>query len=419
MDEIKVALDEFNSINAEILSLSDPKNTKFDEAEKLEKIEGLENKLRVAEANLEAKKRHAQAAASAEPSEAEQKELQNFSLVKAIATVMGGKQLEGFEAEVVKQGFNDVIASGEKIGSAQIALPFAYLKTKHAIKNEMSVTGTPDNASKAIRTDQASIIDLMYANMPISGLATIFPGLTGDVSFPIMKKDADSDPAVVAEKGAATSIDPSVGELKMSPDRIPVEVPLTDSLLAQDSIGIENWVRNHLAALMAEYLEGRAINEILNTAGIGAVELGTDGGALTRSAVLKLVKLVKNKNRNQGSIAFLGNADTTFAAETTPVASGSDIFLMQEAGRLVGRTYVETELTPNNLTKGTGTDLSALIYGNFSDLYIGLWGGLTIMVNPYRQSNTGITTVEAKMFGDTAVAVPDSFAAIKDIIVPA
>jgi len=96
-----------------------------------------------------------------------------------------------------------------------------------------------------------------------------------------------------------------------------------------------------------------------------------------------------------------------------------DKFLMEEAGRLVGRQYVETELTPNDLTKGAGTNLSALIYGNFSDLYIGLWGGLTIMVNPYRQSNTGITTVEAKMFGDTAVAVPDSFAAIKDIVVPA
>lgn len=418
MDEIKQALDAVNAINAEIIAITDPKNTEIDHSEKAEKLEGLEAKLKVAESNYEAKRRHAQTAASVNPSEAEQKELRNFSLVKAIHTLMGGGQLEGFEKEIVAEGMKDIIASGEKVGSAQIALPFSYLKTKHSFKNEMSITGTPDNASKAIATDQRSIIDLMYANMPISGLATIFPGLTGDVSFPIMKRDATADPAVVAEKGNNTEVNPSVGELKMSPDRIPVEVPLTDSLLAQDSIGIENWVRGHLASLMAEYLEGRAINEILNTGGIGVVALGTNGDVLTRSAVLRLVKLVKNKNRNQGSLSFLGNADTTFAAETTPVASGSDKFLMEEAGRLVGRQYVETELTPNDLTKGTGTNLSALIYGNFSDLYIGLWGGLTIMVNPYRQSNTGITTVEAKMFGDTAVAVPDSFAAIKDIVVP-
>ena len=38
---------------------------------------------------------------------------------------------------------------------------------------------------------------------------------------------------------------------------------------------------------------------------------------------------------------------------------------------------------PSNLTKGTGTNLSAIIYGNWADLIIGYWSAFDLLVNPY------------------------------------
>jgi hypothetical protein len=49
---------------------------------------------------------------------------------------------------------------------------------------------------------------------------------------------------------------------------------------------------------------------------------------------------------------------------------------------------------PSNLTKGTATAIcSAIIFGNFADLVIGLWGGLDLMVDPYSKSTTGAVRI--------------------------
>jgi hypothetical protein len=42
-----------------------------------------------------------------------------------------------------------------------------------------------------------------------------------------------------------------------------------------------------------------------------------------------------------------------------------------------------TNTVPSNLTKGSGSSLSALIFGNFEDLIIGEWGVVEMLPNPY------------------------------------
>ena len=71
---------------------------------------------------------------------------------------------------------------------------------------------------------------------------------------------------------------------------------------------------------------------------------------------------------------------------------------------------------PSNLTKGSGTDLSAVIYGNFADLLIGLYGTLEILVDPYTDFAKGTTGVRALQSIDIAVRHAESFAAMKDAI---
>ena len=71
---------------------------------------------------------------------------------------------------------------------------------------------------------------------------------------------------------------------------------------------------------------------------------------------------------------------------------------------------------PSNLSKGSGSNLSAILYGNFRDLYIGMWGSLEILVDPYSDFSKGTTAVRAIQSIDINVAHAESFAAMKDAI---
>ena len=89
-----------------------------------------------------------------------------------------------------------------------------------------------------------------------------------------------------------------------------------------------------------------------------------------------------------------------------------------ELGRtqIAGRRFEVSNNVPSNLTKGSGTNLSAVIYGNFADLLIGMFGQLEILVDPYTDFAKGTVGVCALQSIDIAVRHAESFAAMTDAI---
>ena len=82
------------------------------------------------------------------------------------------------------------------------------------------------------------------------------------------------------------------------------------------------------------------------------------------------------------------------------------------SSQIAGRRFEVSNNVPSNLTKGTGSDLSAVIYGNFPDLLIGLYGTLEILVAPYTDFAKGTTGVRALQTINIAVRHAESFAAM-------
>ena len=75
-----------------------------------------------------------------------------------------------------------------------------------------------------------------------------------------------------------------------------------------------------------------------------------------------------------------------------------------------------TNLVPSDLTKGSASGVcSAMIFGNFEDLYIGHWGGIDIVLDPFTLAANGDVRIILNSWDDVAVVEPKSFAAIKDI----
>ena len=101
----------------------------------------------------------------------------------------------------------------------------------------------------------------------------------------------------------------------------------------------------------------------------------------------------------------------------TAKVSGTDSkIILDDKSELFGYKVIATNLVPSNLTKGTGSSLSAMIFGNFNDLVVGEWGSLDVIFDPYTNSTTGTMRVTAFMDVDVAVRHAESFAAIQDIV---
>ncbi len=62
---------------------------------------------------------------------------------------------------------------------------------------------------------------------------------------------------------------------------------------------------------------------------------------------------------------------------------------------------------------------SAIFFGNFADLIIGMWGGLDILVDPYTYSKSGGLLIRALQDIDIGVRHAESFAAMLDALTAA
>ena len=97
--------------------------------------------------------------------------------------------------------------------------------------------------------------------------------------------------------------------------------------------------------------------------------------------------------------------------------SGTDSkMILDDKSELFGYRVIATSLVPSNLTKGSGSSLSAMIFGNFNDLVVGGWGSLDIIFDPYTNSTTGAMRVTCFMDVGVAVRHAESFAAIQDLV---
>ena len=220
----------------------------------------------------------------------------------------------------------------------------------------------------------------------------------------------------------------------MSPNRLGAFTDISKQLLVQSSIDVENFVRNRLSEAVNRALDYALINGdnstqpfygILNTAGIGSVAIGTDGGPLTYKHIIDLETALATDNADFGTLAYLTTPGVRGFLKNTEKASGTAQFVWSDGAPPAGqqgirtdllngyRAYVSTQV-PSDLTKGGGTGLHSVIFGNFAELLIGQWAGLDVVVDPYSSSKNALVTIVVNSWWDAAVRHAKSFAAIKD-----
>ena len=358
----------------------------------------------------------------------EQRVKKSYSFLRAANLIANNKNLDGLELEMHQEAEREFKEAGIS-ASGNLYIPKMIVKNE---KRDMTA-GTSTAGGNTIPTILGDLIPFLDPRLAvIQAGATLLTGLTGNLDFP--RNDAAATATWETENSANDETSPTFDKISMSPNRLGAFTDISKQLLVQSSVDIENFVRNRLSEAVNRALDYALINGdnsaqpfygILNTAGIGSVAIGTDGGPLTYKHIIDLETELATDNADFGTLAYLTTPGVRGFLKNTEKASGTAQFVWSDGAPPVGqqgirtdllngyRAYVSTQV-PSNLTKGNGTGLHSVIFGNFAELLIGQWAGLDVVVDPYSSSKNALVTIVVNSWWDAAVRHAQSFAAIKD-----
>lgn len=357
------------------------------------------------------------------------KEIRQFSFQKAISEAANGK-LTGLEREA-----SDAYEKASGQSPQSFWIPPDVLFGERA-KRDLTV-GTGSQAGNLVATNllAGSFIDLLRNRMVMSRLGARFlTGLVGNVTIP--RQTAGVSAAWQAsETASVTEGNMTVDLVTLTPHTLHARQDLTKLLMQQATPAVEQLVRNDLANALALALDAAGIDGtntaqpegILNVSGIGSVAAGgtaTVTSALTWGNVVGLETEVAVDNADMGSLAYLTRATVRGSLKTVEKATNTGLFVWQDSaspqipgeGVMNGYRAVVSQQVPNDLTAGTFTNATALIFGNFGDYIYAQWGGIDVLVNPYTQASTRIIEVHSSMFADGTVRHAESFAASQNVL---
>ncbi|OFJ88322.1 major capsid protein [Neisseria sp. HMSC072F04] len=345
------------------------------------------------------------------------KEQREFSLLRAMSAAATGKwDKAGLEREVSEEleKRHGRAAAGFFVPTDLIAR--AYSKSNAA------------NGGNVIENDfrEDLFIELLRNRLAVAQLgATVLDGLVGDITIP--KHLTGNTVQWVDENGSATESNATFGQMSLKPKTVTANTELSRKFILQSSLSAEQFARSELLKAMMLGIDLAAINGkgtgneptgILNTAGIGAVEIGANGGAPEWKHIVALESAIAAANADIGDLAYITNARVRGLLKTKLKADGVSGYIWQDgATPLNGYRCAVSNQIPSNLTKGTAANkCSPLIFGNWSDLMIAHWGVLDVIVDPYTKSTAGAVRITTLQDVDIAVRHVESFAAIKDIV---
>lgn len=252
--------------------------------------------------------------------------------------------------------------------------------------------------------------------------------LTG--RFAIPRQSGSGTTYWVQESGSPSPSNQTLDQVLFTPHTIGAYTDISRRFFELTNLGDgDAFVKSDLTADIARGIDLAALNGpggsnqplgILQNSAITSgrtVSLGTNGGAPTWAACVELYTIVSRGNAaDLGEFSYIGNADVQGTLATTPkIGSTFPIFLLEDE-KVYGKRFLQTQQLPNNLTKGSGSNLSPMIGGIWNQIVMGFWSEVDILVDPYTGSSSGTVRVVALQDMDIQARHNEAFAVWVDMV---
>ena len=311
-----------------------------------------------------------------------------------------GLQVKGsvLPAEIMSADMSGMLRAAKRAG----------LMTDHQIRALSA--GTATDGAELVATDLRAVdfIDVLRNRLVVMQAgAVMLDGLVGDVAIP-RKTSSITAGWISTEGGNASLTDPQFDQVTMTPKTLAGATEFTRQLLLQSSLAVEAMVRLDQVRTLAVEVDRAALygsgasgepTGVANTSGINA-PAAFAGADPTFAEVVALETAVAVDNADMGPLAYITDAAMRGAFKSTEKATGTAMYIWEPGNTVNGYPAWIT----NQVVDGD------VFFANWSDLLIGAWGGLDILVDPYTNSLSGTIRIVSHQSLDVAVRHPVSFA---------
>lgn len=252
-------------------------------------------------------------------------------------------------------------------------------------------------------------IDALRAESVIGRLGARFmTGLVGDVDIP--KLTAGATFYWLAEGADVTDSTGTLASVTLSPKTIAGSVPMTRRLLKQSDPSVEAIIRNDLIVGAALAIDTAVIagtgsansqpTGIIGTSGVNTVIIAdTTDCVPTFPELVQFETAVATDNALRGNLGYLTTPAINGALKSTKTDAGSGI-MVNTNGVSNGYPIVGSTLVPSK----------RVIFGNFNDVIIGMWGVLDVQVDTAALAASGGLVLRVFQDVDVAIRHAESFA---------
>ena len=320
----------------------------------------------------------------------------DFSLLKAIRSVVNGEQMPATEAAVIAEGQKAMRAAGINAASS-IVLPgetrTVVVNTIEGHDDVQTINGVHDDV---IQTDFQSILEPLYANSALAEAGVTFlRGLVNDIQIPIMQKQ---NCGWAGEIDAAVKTTAAFSSKRLSPKRISCYTDLSFQLLRQDSISVEAAIRRDIVNALNDKLEatvlGKVAGDEIKPAGIGYGKSATLVDDYTKMCNFEAALEATNIS---GEAKYILSPTAKAAFRAMPQSSKATRLVM-EGGEIDGTPCISTtNVAPNEF-----------YYGVWQNVIVGQWSGVEIIVDSISQAVNGCVRLVINAYFDEIVTRPEA-----------
>ena len=387
--EIDSIKEQIKDLNQQLTELEEKiKNLRFDDEDEDEKVD------EPSEDEPTENETENEPSACNEPDDEDNKEdktnkrnmKKRFSLVRSIRNIVNNSAMNDVDAAVIAEGNKEARKAGINF-QGQIQLP----------SQRAAVTVTAEGED-VVATDLFDILKPLRAKNVLSQAGAKFmSGLVGNVQVPVMTKSNVTweGETATAKDGAGT-----FSHVTLSPKRLTAFVDISKQMIAQDSVDVESAIREDLV---------NAINSKLEETVLGA----TAGSATQPAGIFYTIKptavadfaALVNKESDVEDANVIGEckyilSNKAKAALRSMSKGTKSTQLVYENGSVDGTVALNTS---NVAGKN-------YVYGDFSNLAIGSWGGVDLTVDPYTKAADGMIRIVVNMYVDAQVLRAAAFA---------
>lgn len=328
-----------------------------------------------------------------------EKEVGEYSLMRAMnAAVDGDWSKAGLEREVS-------IALGDHLKKEARGFYVPHDLLLEGYKRGMS-KGVAGKGGELVDTDLRldQFVDILRNRTIMARLGMrMLGGLVGDLDIP--KKVNGSNFYWLGEGDNVTASDFDLTTIALSPKTIGGAIPITRKLRKQSAKSIEALIISDLidgmgVAIDLAILKGTGSDNqplgLLNQAGIPSINY--PAGGMDWSSVIDMETSASTFNVDDGALAYLTSITQRGAAKKTQVFEGTGERLWDK-GEVNGMRAEATNQMPAD----------KWIYGDFSQIIMGMWGVLDLKPDPYALAGSDGLMLRVFQDVDTAIRRKEAF----------